>query len=303
MLGLFIKQKPMKIINKAYLLIFIAVICLLFLSVASQPAKACAGCGTSCTYHAYRNCYGNGVYWFDSCGNVQDLYQICAGSQKCQYGQCVVRYIPIPVPAPKPVAPPEPAPAPTPPLPTDTTDNNIAPFSISFSARQNQNTEQWQKTASIGANSAILFRISAVNNSGDIINDINISTNIPSKITSIGKLQVDEIPFSGDIISGINIGQLAPGTAKIITFEGKTQGISQTSSEQAVATITALNIMQTDSVLINFTQSPASVAQAASTQAASGFLAFLKRWYLWILVGLVLIVLFVIVFRRLSSNI
>ena len=58
------------------------------------------------------------------------------------------------------------------------------------------------------------------------VNNVNVSANIPSEVASLGNLQVDGVQVSGDIVSGINIGNLAPGTAKSITFEGKTQSIS-----------------------------------------------------------------------------
>lgn len=54
----------------------------------------------NCTYHAYRLCVGNNnLYWYDSCGNQQDLYYSCASGQVCnspsQYGQCATYVQPI----------------------------------------------------------------------------------------------------------------------------------------------------------------------------------------------------------------
>jgi hypothetical protein len=181
--------------------------------------------------------------------------------------------------------------------------NNVSTLSVSFFAKQDQNSTQWQKTVQVGSNGQVYFMISVVNNSASQVNNVNISANIPNEVTSLGNLQINGVLVSGDIVSGVSIGSLTPGGAKSITFEGKTQTISTQATEQAVATSNvSTGPAQSDSVSINLIPSQAAAASVSSTQSTSGFWAFLKRWYLWILVALVLIFLFVVVFRRLSSN-
>jgi len=259
----------------------------------------------NCTYHAYRLCAGNNIYWYDSCGNQQDPFQSCYGTNLiCQYGQCV--YNP-PVVRPKPIYIPPKNPAPvTPPQPQIQPQNQIAQvLSVSFFAKQDQNSLQWQKAVSAASNGTIYFMASVANNSEKQADNINISANIPSEIASLGNLQVNGAQTSGDIVSGINIGSLALGSAKSITFEGRTQSILTQATKQAIITASVSGILQSDSVSINFNpaQVQAAGASVSSTQSTSGFLVFLKRWYLWILVGLVLIFLFIVVFRRLSSSV
>ena len=43
----------------------------------------------SCTPNVSKQCVGNSVYNFDSCGNQGTLVQNCGGSQTCSYGACV----------------------------------------------------------------------------------------------------------------------------------------------------------------------------------------------------------------------
>ncbi|MCX6718355.1 MAG: hypothetical protein NTY81_01990 [Candidatus Staskawiczbacteria bacterium] len=323
----------------------------------------------SCTYHAYKLCSGNSIYWYDSCQNQQDLYYTCQGGQTCQYGQCV-NYV-------QPIQPVQnysnyvayyktacsgnsiywydslgvasglykkcadknsctldscsenkcantlkcdgttcavgsadyntycqTTPAPAQQNTTPTPAANIIPsgLSIAFFAKQDSASTQWQKTAELGQNSQIYFMISATNASTAQIDNVNVSANIPTEISSLGNLQVNGVLVSGDIVSGINIGSVAPQSTKLITFEGKTQTISAVSTKQATATSNVSGKIQTDSVSINFSQVQA-VAAVSKAPATSGFMGFLKRWYLWILVGLVLIFLFIIVFKRLSSNV
>lgn len=58
-----------------------------------------AGFVFACNYHAYKDCFGNAIYWYDSCSGRQELYQDCASiNQVCQYGQCV-NYIPSSTPS------------------------------------------------------------------------------------------------------------------------------------------------------------------------------------------------------------
>jgi len=41
-----------------------------------------------CTSHSTKQCSGNAVYWYDSCGVKQDVYQQCTGNQTCSNGSC-----------------------------------------------------------------------------------------------------------------------------------------------------------------------------------------------------------------------
>ena len=188
--------------------------------------------------------------------------------------------------------------------PNDCKINTANGLSVSFFAKQNSSSNQWQKASEIGSNSNIYFMISVSNNSTSQIDNVNISANIPSEISSLGNLQLNGVLVSGDIITGINIGSIAPESDKSITFEGKTQTISGVATKQAIVTSNVSGITQTDTISINLNPSQNQAAAAVSSApATSGFWAFLKHWYLWILVGLALIFLFIVVFRRLSSNI
>ncbi|MBS3164748.1 hypothetical protein J4439_04935 [Candidatus Woesearchaeota archaeon] len=53
------------------------------LSLLALPVLA-----ENCTSQASLACAGNAVYWFDSCGNQEGLYQGCSASQECVDGKC-----------------------------------------------------------------------------------------------------------------------------------------------------------------------------------------------------------------------
>jgi hypothetical protein len=144
--------------------------------------------------------------------------------------------------------------------------------------------------------------ITVTNNSSAQVDNAVISTNIPGEIFSVGNLQIAGTPVSGDIVSGVNVGSIPQSVTKAITFEGKTQNAIVSSAKQGVATITASGATQSDAVSINF-NSNQSVAAVAGASTTSGFWEFLKKWYIWMAVGLVLILLFIVIFKRLSSEV
>lgn len=260
----------------------------------------------NCTYHAYQLCAGNNIYWYNSCGTQQDFVQSCSGTNiVCKYGQCVYQQ-PYVAPAPKPVPVHRIIPVAPVATPVISVTTKLVGLTVSFFAKQDQTSTQWQKTAQIGPNGQVYFMISVVNNSAVQIENVNVAANIPSEITSLGNLQINGVLVSGDIISGVNIGALSPGNAKSITFEGKSGAIASQITKQAMATVSAAEYSpQSDSVslILSTVQAGSGIAPASVVSSpATGFWDFIKKWYLWILVGLVLIFLFIIVFRRLSNN-
>src|SRR3989344_3969864 len=49
----------------------------------------CVDQQAQCTSHASQRCVGNSIYWFDSCGNQQELSQACTANQTCSNNTCV----------------------------------------------------------------------------------------------------------------------------------------------------------------------------------------------------------------------
>lgn len=46
-------------------------------------------CELNCVSHSTYACYSGDVYWYDSCGNMEDLKSDCTSSQTCESGTCV----------------------------------------------------------------------------------------------------------------------------------------------------------------------------------------------------------------------
>ncbi len=86
----------MKILYR--LLVVISLVCAGFLALLSvNPLLAYAD---TCASHANKQCISNIVYWYDSCGALEDIYQNCnTTNQICQNAQCVNKAPVTPPPA------------------------------------------------------------------------------------------------------------------------------------------------------------------------------------------------------------
>ncbi|MCX6720993.1 MAG: hypothetical protein NT026_00040 [Candidatus Staskawiczbacteria bacterium] len=250
--------------------------------------------------HYVIKCSADDLYWYDTLGAKTGLYRSCADANSCTQDTCGAAKCSNTLKCDGSTCV-----AGSPDYNTycsQGNNNNNQPqntnnVSISFFAKQDEGSMQWQKTVQLNANGKVYFMISVVDNSSAQADNVTVSANIPQEVSSLGNLQINGIPLTGDIVSGVNIGSIAVGTSKQLTFEGKAQSFSNQGTKQATATVGS----QSDSLSINLTGQQAAAA-VSGAQTTTGFWAFLKRWYLWILVGLVLLFLFVVVFRRLSSN-
>jgi hypothetical protein len=274
------------------------------LCVYQQPAQPIFNPYVS---HYKIACYSKNLNWFDSLGKVSGVYKSCADSNSCTQDSCASGKCSNTLKCDGSTCATGSADFNTYCATNNNNNNNptnntTTALSTAFFVKQSATTDQWEKTAQVGQNSTVYFMISVGNNGTTQVDNINVLANIPSEISLLGNLQINGVPFTGDIVSGINIGSLPAGTGKSITFEGKTQALSTQATEQATETVGG----QINSVSISFNPSlgTAAVSSVSNSQATStnGFWEFLKRWYLWIIAAIVLIFLFVIVFRRLSSN-
>ncbi len=255
--------------------------------------------------HYRTACYADNLYWYDSLGSASGLYRSCSDNNSCTTDTCSSsKCSNVLIPN----------------CPAGNCGNGLCEtslgetsancvsdckigentLSMTFLAKKDVLENQWNKTIQVGSNGNAYFLITVTNNSDSQADNVNVSANLPNEIGYLGNLKVNDISVAGDIVSGINAGSLAARTTKVITFEGKTQALNTEASKQGTASITSGGATQSDTVTINLT--PSQAAAISSAPPASGFWEFLKRWYLWILVILVLIFLFIVIFRRLSSN-
>ena len=268
-------------------------------------------------------CYGKSIYWYDSLGSATGLYKACGDSNTCTLDSCSSSKCSYSLKCDGTTCKTSSVDyqkycadstdhcgngtcetnleenstnclADCKPTPTDTNT-----LSVSFLGKKEVTAVQWEKTIQVNQNGTVYFIISVVNNSNNQIDDVNVSANIPSEVSFIGNAKINDVPASGDVVSGINLGSIANGSSKVLTFEGKVQNFTAESSKQATATVSVSGVTQSDNFTINFV--PGQAAAVSQASGGSWFVEFLKKWYLWILVAIVLVFLFFVVFRRLSS--
>jgi hypothetical protein len=274
---------------------------------------------------SFLGCYAKSIYWYDSLRQPSDFYSSCADKNSCTVDGCInakcfsilkcdgstckagstdyqlhcatktntttTEYTDADTQQTNP-----------------DNEEDLAPLenlSISFLAATTGDITQGQKTLEISQNSTAYFMMTISNNSGFPSDSVIVSVNIPSEILYIGNLKVDGVATEGDIVAGIEIGSVPGNGKKNITFEGKTESFEYQGPKNASAFINSLQTPKSDIVTINFKNTEAPVDSSASIISAPslfGITGFIKKWYMWIVAGGVLILLFAIVFKRLSND-
>jgi len=276
--------------------------------------------------HYKKDCYGDNIYWYDSLNALNDLYQNCSDFNSCTRDNCkTAKCSNILM-----------CDGSTCVIGSDdykkycgsascgngicesvlgetentclvdcriNTDNQTNNLSISFFTKKYINSQQWDKSVKVGQNGIVYFMITLNNSSNSQIDNVFVSANIPSEISYLGNLTIDDIALSGDIISGINIGSIQPLSKKTVMFEGKTQIFNTQGIKEAVAFISSVEPYQSDTISINLDASELNSASITSTSITEAIWLFIKRWFMWIIAGLVMFFLFIMVFKRISSNV
>lgn len=265
--------------------------------------------------HSVKNCNDNNVYWYDSNGKINDLYQVC---ESCSKGVCVVNE-----------------------LKCDTTQNPIgstgycsacnhigdgfcncdetsatAPGDCAAQVAQGplygldtstfctvgENSNNWSKNITISGGEKLNCLIIVKNLSNQEVKDVLVKADIPTEISTISDAKIDGVVSSENITSGIDLGNLSANYSKIITFSAKAEDlITEPQVKQIMGIASSGSLSGSDSLAVNFKGTIAG-ASTASLESSS-FTKFLKRWYLWILIAIVLIFVFIVIFRRLSTNV
>src|SRR3989338_2825016 len=255
------------------------------------------------------NCSDNNIYWYDSAGARQGVYQNCQDANtctidscqdnscksqlKCDGSTCAVNsadYITF-------------------------CQNNVQGQSttttsgvgqadgtiqtknlvISFVGKKQAEDTSWTKSIDVANNDTVEFLMVVKNISANPLNAM-VSADLTNNIAYTGNLTIDAAAAAGSVVSGIDLGSLAANTSKAIYFTGTIQS-QNSQAVQVIASTSSQNMSDSDFFTVNITGGTATAAVSDSP-----FIEFIKAWYLWIIIIGVLIALFVIIFRRLSTN-
>ncbi len=238
--------------------------------------------------HILKGCVNNSVYWYNSQGTQQDLYQNCSLSgQTCQNGACVA------------VQPVYTQPIYTQPAPIITTTTIVKSdkLSVSILGKNSTDATSWSKEISGSKNETINFLVTVKNMSSLTMDNVLLKADTQENF-SVDNIKIDSVQSTGNITSGINLGAIQKGASKIISFDGTVNSADQKNEVKITVSANSGDISDSDSLTINITKS--SIATASLVD--SPVLSFVKQWYMWAIGIIVLISLFVIIFKRLSSN-
>jgi hypothetical protein len=254
-----------------------------------------------CALHAKKQCISNIVYWYNSCGVLEDVYQNCnTTNQICQNAQCVNKTTDQNTV-----------------IQNQTTTNQSATNQTAISQNQIQNGNliisifgkkeseplQWDKNISATDNDKINFLLIVKNSSDLPIDNVSVKTDVTNNIAYANDLKIDNLSLAGDIVSGVDLGTIALKTSKIISFTGSIMAQTNQVVAQITANINSGNMLyDSDYLTINIANKP---TVNTATVAPDNFITrnLKKNWYIWIIIIILLIVVFIIIFRKLSSNV
>lgn len=293
--------------NKISKLLIVEINCFLmyvavFTLLSAYPWHANAKCYLDAT----KQCISNIVYWHDSCGALQSIYQNCnITNQICQNGQCINK------------------------LNDDSLvkkDNNQntpgqivntedkiqeGKLAISFFIYKESSPMQWEKSINATDNDKINFLLIVKNISPLSVDNAFVKTDIPDTILDFSDLKIDNLSSDKNIISKIDLGTVEPKKSKVISFTGLPKLKTNQNTIQITATTNVLDATHdSDYVTINIKNeivknqiAAAAILESTTTTGNSWFNNIKKSWYIWITIVITLIIVFIIIFKKLSSNI
>ncbi len=282
--------------------------------LALFSAPALVGAETTCVPHASTKCVSNISYWYNSCNVLEAVNKNCgAAGQVCQNGQCVT-----PTPAPTPT--PTPNPTPTPSNQTPAQQGSGLSLTL-FASPQSAMTSGWQKTLSVANNDKIDFFLIVKNISSTPVNNVMVKIDSIDSIVSIDNVKLNNAALNQSITTGVNLNTIDPKNSHIISF---TATVLPSNTQNMLQVAAHVNSGETtydsDYLTLNITPSAAtpvpsngnSLDQGSITptttvdQPTTAGAAFAKNlrenWYIWLAVVILLVAVFVIIFRKLSSD-
>ncbi len=250
--------------------------------------------------HYTKACYDNDLYWYDSKGVRQDKYRDCEDENECTLDSCVnskcinklycdgstcligskdycascehcgdgicnceenICNCPQ--------------------------DCKIQGLTISFLAKKGKNDTQWrEELVDLDKNERVDFLIVVSNKGEEKLENVSIKIDLPPEVIYQDALDVQGEYYAGDINSGINIGNLDPGDIKTIAFVGKTSKDISKARVSIVATVSGNGISASDNLILRFKESLFGKAAAGGSTIIGSLVG---HWYIWLLVGLLLL--------------
>ncbi|MSU60639.1 MAG: hypothetical protein EXS52_01840 [Candidatus Staskawiczbacteria bacterium] len=264
--------------------------------------------------HYRTNCYAGNVYWFNSQGGTEDPSKVCVDASSCTVDSCSssackntlrcdgstcatnsADYLKYCVGS-----------------TTQTTTAVVPQVTIQIPQAQVQNISialtgkkesesKYAKEFSITNSDVINLLVVVRNISNTAIENVVIKVDGDPAIAYDQNIKVDNVPSVGNMVTGINLGTLPAGISKEVLFSGAIKPETLVGSVKITSTVSYQNITNTDSVTVSLLGEVKN--NFAASLGSSAFMSFFKKWWLWILATLILVVLLFVIYRRISSDV
>lgn len=302
----------MKITNNSTIAIALAATAVLALLFLFSPFSADAF-----TYDFYvKNyrtyCYSNNIYWFDSMDNVQNIYQNCSDDNQCTIDTCGDNNCKNILKCDGSTCS------------IDSTDYakycggetgqhqeqvkseslvelKNEDINVSITGKKASDSGDFQENINVVAGDKISFLAEIENKSDFSAQDVLLKIDFGEEIAYDGGLKIDDIESAGDLISGLNLGTIPPKIKKKILFSGSVKS-DTFGKEIKISAIVSSEKIQNSDFLAVITGTVSEKNNFTASLIGFSAIGFIKQRYLWFIGGAILIALFFIIFKKLSSE-
>ena len=173
-----------------------------------------------------------------------------------------------------------------------------------FIGKRGRNVSQgktlWINTISAKPGEIIEFRIKITSTGDEKAEDVIVSDVLPSKMTYLGSLKIDDESTSGDIEDGIDIGDLRPDDSKIITF--KALLASEDNFNFGITNLTNTGKVRADNVSLKSESAIVKVTRTQVAGATTVVTAATDYLYLSLLMVFLLSLCLYLIFQRIEYS-
>ncbi len=146
----------------------------------------------TCNNHSYQQCDSgvNAVFWYNSCGQKQDVYQYCNSNQTCSGNTCI----------------------------------NQSGQATLYATKTVRNLSIGGLYSSVTAASPldiVEFKIVVQATGNQTVNNVVIRDSLPANLLYYNNLAIDNVQNGSNITQQLNLGSLYQGQAKTITYQAQ----------------------------------------------------------------------------------
>lgn len=237
--------------------------------------------------NSYQRCVNNAVYWFDSNGSQQSLYQTCANNQTCSNNSCIVaaslscashaikgcinnavywynscgtqQEVYQNCSATNQTCQngacagtqtyynPQPTLKPVLKIPAPKSKDII----ITIFGKNEPTPLQWEKDFNVFNKDTIDFLITVKNISNSPIDNVLVTANMTSNIEYTDNLKINGVGSNDNILSGVNLGTVLANTSKAISFTGSAEAKDPQHGVKITGTVNSNTVSDSDFFVVN----------------------------------------------------